>query len=186
MALSDVMDDAVLKMESSIEVLKGQFAGLRTGKASPALVDGVQAMYYGVPTRLRDIANISTPEPRLIVIAPFDPTALADIEKAILAANLGVTPRNDGRVIRIPIPELNEERRKEIVKVAKRQAEDSKVAIRNVRREANDAVKALQKNSEITEDERDGGLEKIQKLTDEYVGKIDAMLKAKESEVMAV
>ena len=186
MALSDVMYDAVLKMENSIDVLKGQFAGLRTGKASPALVDGVQAMYYGVPTRLRDIANISTPEPRLIVIAPFDPTALADIEKAILAANLGVTPRNDGRVIRIPIPELNEERRKEIVKVAKRQAEDSKVAIRNVRREANDAVKALQKNSEITEDERDSGLEKIQKLTDEYVGKIDAMLKAKESEVMAV
>lgn len=184
--LSEVLTDSYAKMDNAIKVLKDQFAGLRTGKASPALVDGVQAMYYGVPTRIRDIANISTPEPRLITIAPFDPTALPEIEKAILAANLGVTPRNDGRLIRIPIPELSEERRKEIVKVAKRQSEDAKIAVRNVRREANDAVKALQKDSQITEDERDQGLEKIQKATDERIAKIDAELKAKEAEVLAV
>lgn len=184
--LSDVLKDTFAKMDGALKVLKDQFSGLRTGKASPALVDGVQAMYYGVPTRIRDIANISTPEPRLIVIAPFDPTALPEIEKAILAANLGVTPRNDGRVIRIPIPELNEERRKEIVKVAKRESEDTKVAVRNVRRDANDAVKALQKNGKITEDERDSGFEKIQKATDERIAKIDADLKAKEAEVMAI
>ncbi len=184
--LSEVLTDSYAKMDNAIKVLKDQFAGLRTGKASPALVDGVQAMYYGVPTRIRDIANISTPEPRMITIAPFDPTALPEIEKAILAANLGVTPRNDGRLIRIPIPELSEERRKEIVKVAKRQSEDAKIAVRNVRREANDAVKALQKDSQITEDERDQGLEKIQKATDERIDKIDSELKAKEAEVLAV
>ena len=184
--LSEVLTDSYAKMDNAIKVLKDQFAGLRTGKASPALVDGVQAMYYGVPTRIRDIANISTPEPRLITIAPFDPTALPEIEKAILAANLGVTPRNDGRLIRVPIPELSEERRKEIVKVAKRQSEDAKIAVRNVRREANDAVKALQKDSQITEDERDQGLEKIQKATDDGIAKIDAELKTKEAEVMAV
>ncbi|HPW76252.1 MAG TPA: ribosome-recycling factor, partial [Kiritimatiellia bacterium] len=118
--LNEVLLDTADKMGNSLKMLKDQFAGLRTGKASPALVDGVQVTYYGTPTRLRDLANISTPEPRLIVISPFDPTALSEIERAILAANLGVTPRNDGRVIRVPIPELNEERRKEIVKVAKR------------------------------------------------------------------
>ena len=125
--LDEVLLDAMEKMDNTLKVLKDQFAGLRTGKASPALVDGVQVMYYGTPTRLRDLANISTPEPRLIVISPYDPTALGEIEKAILAANLGVTPRNDGRVVRVPIPELNEERRKEIVKVAKRQSEEAQI-----------------------------------------------------------
>src|SRR5574344_1185176 len=156
--LDEVLLDAMEKMDNTLKVLKDQFAGLRTGKASPALVDGVQVMYYGVPTRLRDIANISTPEPRLIVISAYDPTALPEIEKAILAANLGVTPRNDGRVIRVPIPELNEERRKEIVKVARRESEDARVSIRNVRRDANDAIKSLQKGSKISEDDRDRGL----------------------------
>jgi len=186
LTLKDVMADTAEKMDNTLKLLKDQFAGLRTGKASPALVDGVQVAYYGTPTRLRDLANISTPEPRLIVITPFDPTALPEIEKAILAANLGVTPRNDGRVVRVPIPELNEERRKEIVKVAKRQSEEARVAVRNVRREANEAVKALQKDGKITEDERDRGLEDIQKATDAHVAKIDTELKNKEAEVMAV
>ena len=184
--LDDVLLDAIEKMDNTAKVLKEQFSGLRTGKASPALVDGVQALYYGVPTRLRDIANISTPEPRLIVISPFDPTALAEIEKAILAANLGVTPRNDGRVIRIPIPELNAERRKEIVKVAKRQSEEARIAVRNVRRDANELVKGLQKDGKITEDDRDRGLEEVQKATDAHIAKIDSELKNKEAEVMAV
>jgi len=186
LTLKDVMADTAEKMDNTLKMLKDQFAGLRTGKASPALVDGVQVSYYGTPTRLRDLANISTPEPRLIVITPFDPTALPEIEKAILAANLGVTPRNDGRVVRVPIPELNEERRKEIVKVAKRQSEEARVAVRNVRRDANEVVKALQKDGKITEDERDRGLEDIQKATDAHVAKIDTELKNKEAEVMAV
>ncbi|MCL1920195.1 MAG: ribosome recycling factor [Kiritimatiellaeota bacterium] len=186
LTLKDVMTDTAEKMDNTLKLLKDQFAGLRTGKASPALVDGVQVSYYGTPTRLRDLANISTPEPRLIVITPFDPTALPEIEKAILAANLGVTPRNDGRVVRVPIPELNEERRKEIVKVAKRQAEEARVAVRNVRRDANEAIKALQKDAKITEDERDRGLEDTQKATDAHVAKIDTELKNKEAEVMAV
>jgi ribosome recycling factor len=182
----DVLLDAEEKMDNTAKVLKEQFAGLRTGKASPALVENVQVQYYGTPTRLRDIAGISAPEPRLLVINPYDPNAHADIEKAILTANLGVTPLNDGRVIRIPIPELSEERRKEIVKVARRQSEEARVSIRNVRREANDAVKLLQKNGKITEDERDKGLEDIQKSTDGHIVKVDAELKSKEAEVMAV
>ncbi len=184
--LDDVLLDMGEKMDNTIKVVKDQFSGLRTGKASPALVDGVQVTYYGTPTRLRDLANISTPEPRLIVISAYDPTALPEIEKAILAANLGVTPRNDGRVIRVPIPELNEERRKEIVKVAKRQSEEARIAVRNVRRDANDQIKSLQKDGKITEDDRDRGLDVVQKTTDEHIAKIDTELKNKEAEVMAV
>ncbi len=185
-SVDDVLLDAEEKMDNSAKVLKDQFAGLRTGKASPALVENVQVQYYGTPTRLRDIAGISAPEPRLLVINPYDPNAHADIEKAILGANIGVTPLNDGRVIRIPIPELSEERRKEIVKVARRQAEEARVAIRNVRRDANDAVKALQKNGKVSEDERDQALTDVQKSTDAHIAKIDAEVKSKEAELMVV
>ncbi|MCQ2389404.1 MAG: ribosome recycling factor [Kiritimatiellae bacterium] len=184
--VNQVLDDANAKIAKSFETLKAKFAGLRTGKASPALVDGVKVDYYGAPTPIKNLATISTPEPRQIKIAPFDPTVLAEMNKAILAANLGVTPQNDGKVLRITIPELNEERRKEIVKVAKREAEDQKVVMRNVRRDANELVKKLQKDSKITEDERDQGLVKIQKATDDGIAKIDAELKAKEAEVMSV
>ena len=173
-------------MNASVDSLKKRFDAVRTGKASPALVENVSVVYYGTPMRLRDIANITTPEPRLIVITPFDPSSLSDIEKGILAANLGITPLNDGRVVRVPIPELDEERRKEIVKVARRHAEDARVAVRNVRRDANDAVKALQKDGKISEDQRDTSLTRIQKDTDATIAKIDADLKAKEAEVMAV
>lgn len=184
--VKEVMTDAATKMTNSIASMKAQFAGLRTGKASPALVEGVQVPYYGTMTRLRDLANIATPEPRLITITPYDPTVLADIDKAILAANLGVTPQSDGRVVRVRIPELNEERRKEIVKVAKRESEDAKVSIRNIRRDANDMLKSLQKDGKITEDERDKGLADIQKATDQHILKIDTELKNKEAEVMAI
>lgn len=186
MDLNSVLRDSTDKMAKCHALLKEQFSGLRTGKASPALVENVSVVYYGAPTRLRDMANISTPEARLIVITPYDPSSLSDIEKGILAANIGITPMNDGRVIRVPIPELDEERRKEIVKVARRQAEDARVSVRNVRRDANDAIKALQKDGKISEDERENSLARIQKDTDAAIAKIDSDLKAKEAEVMTV
>lgn len=184
--VSEVLVDANAKIAKSFDALKGQFAGLRTGKASSALVEGIKVSYYGAPTPLKNLATITTPEPRTIKISPFDPSVIGEINKAILAANLGVTPQSDGRVLRITIPELNEERRKEIVKLAKKQAEDQKIVMRNVRRDANEAVKKLEKDKMITEDERDQGLEKIQKATDDGIAKIDAELKTKEAEVMSV
>jgi ribosome recycling factor len=185
-SVDDVLLDADDKMTKAVSYLHEQFSGLRTGKASPALVENVKVMYYGTPVRLREIAGIATPEPRLIVINAYDPTALAEIEKAILAANLGVTPMNDGRVIRVPIPELSEERRKDLIKVAHRLAEESRVAVRNVRRDANEHVKRLQKEGKISEDERDQALKQVQKDTDNCTTKIDQMLQAKEKEVLTV
>lgn len=185
-SVDDIILETDAKMEKTGSFLHEQFSGIRTGKASPALVENVQVSYYGTPTRLKEIAGISTPEARLIVINAYDPTALPDIEKAILAANLGVTPINDGRVIRVPIPELNQERRKEMTKLAKRFSEDARVAIRNVRREANEQAKLLQKNGKITEDERDSALADVQKMTDDFIAKIDALLKSKEAEIMEV
>ncbi len=177
------VDDKMLK---SLRVLHEQLLGVRTGKASPEFVENVQVSYYGAPTRLREIANISTPETRLIVISPYDPSALPNIEKAILAANLGVTPLNDGRLIRVPIPELDEERRRDLGKVVRRLAEETRIAVRNVRREANEHIKALQKNGKASEDERDSALNDVQKSTDDYIAKIDNAQKGKESDLMEV
>jgi ribosome recycling factor len=185
-SVDDVLLDSEEKMDKTLRVLREEFTGIRTGKASPALVENVKVQYYGAPVRLREIAGISTPESRLIVINAYDPTALPEIEKAILAANVGVTPINDGRVIRVPIPELSEERRKELLKVARRMAEESRVAVRNVRRDANEHVKNLQKGGKISEDERDQALEQVQKDTDDCIKKIDEAVKAKEGEIMAV
>jgi len=173
------------KMGKALEFLKEEFNGLNTGKASPAMVDKIQVDYYGSPTRLQQLGNISIPEPRMLVITPFDPSVLPEINKAILAANIGVTPMNDGRIIRIPVPELSEERRKEMVKIASRNAEEQRVAIRNVRREANDQVKAMEKAGDITEDDRKVTLDEIQELTDKHVKKIDDALAEKEKEIMA-
>jgi len=183
---TEVLLAAEEKMDKCVEFLQQELNGLRTGKASPSLVDGITIDYYGTPTRLRDIANISTPEPRLIVISPFDPSSLSAIEKGITAANIGITPLSDGRLIRVPIPELSEERRKDLVKVAGRSTEEQRVAVRNVRREANDQLKSLQKSSTITEDDRDEGLDEVQKLTDTHIKKMDEMLSTKEKEVMEV
>ena len=184
--VNEVLNDASAKIQKSFEALKAQFAGLRTGKANPAMVDQIKVDYYGCPTPIKNLGTISTPEARQIKITPFDPSVLAEMNKAILAANLGVTPQTDGKVLRITGPELTEERRKEIVKVAKTQAEAQKVAMRNVRRDANDAAKKLEKDKKISEDELKSALEKIQKATDDGIAKIDAELKAKEAEVMAV
>jgi ribosome recycling factor len=185
-SVDDILLEADDKMSKAVDFLHEQFNGLRTGKASPSLVENIHINYYGASTRLRDLANISTPESRLIVINPFDPSSLDAIGKAIQAANLGITPMNDGRIIRVPIPELSEERRRELLKVAKRMAEEQRVAVRNVRREANDHVKALQKTNHITEDERDAAFAEIQTSTDDYVKRIDEMVTAKEKDVMEV
>ncbi|MEI6148806.1 MAG: ribosome recycling factor [bacterium] len=185
-SVDDVLLEADDKMTKCLAFLHQEFSGLRTGKASPSLVENVMVPYYGTLTRLREIGGISTPEPRLIVINSYDPTALPAIEKAILGANLGVTPMNDGRIIRIMIPELSEERRKELAKVAKRMAEECRVAVRNIRREANDQIKTLQKTSKITEDERDQALIQVQKETDAAISKVDQTLTAKEKEMMVV
>lgn len=183
-SIDDVLLEADDKMSKCLGFLQEQLTGIRTGKASPSLVENVNIEYYGTATRLRELAGISTPEPGLIVISAYDPTALPEIEKAILGANLGVTPVNDGKVVRVPIPPLSEERRKEMVKLARRHAEESRVAIRNVRREANDQIKALQKDGKITEDDRDECLKDIQKDTDESIKKIDTTVNEKEQEVL--
>ncbi len=185
-SLDDVLLEADDKMDKAVEFLQRELAGLRTGKASPALVENVPVDYYGAQTRLREIANISAPEPRLLVINPYDPTSLGAIEKAILAANIGITPVSDGRIIRIPVPELSEERRRELVKVARKLAEDARVAVRNVRRDANEAVKILNKNGKVSDDDRDAALAEIQSYTDVHTQKIDALLAAKEKDILAV
>ena len=182
----EVLMAAEEKMDKCVEFLHHELSGLRTGKASPSLVENITVEYYGTATRLRDISNISTPEPRLLVISPFDPSSLAAIEKAISAANIGITPLSDGRLIRVPIPELSEQRRKDLAKVASRATEEQRIAIRNVRRDANDHLKALQKDGHITEDDRDESLAEIQKLTDNHIQKMDGMLAAKEKEVLSV
>lgn len=185
-SVEEILLDSEDKMEKALQFLQHEFAGLRTGKASPAMVDHITVDYYGSPTRIRELGNISTPEPRLLVISPFDPSTLGAVEKAIIAANIGITPINDGRVIRVPVPELSEERRKEMIKVAGRNAEEQRVAVRNVRRDANEHIKGLQKNSTITEDERDGGLEEVQKLTDRFTKAIDETFASKEKEILEV
>jgi len=186
MQSSVVVAELKKKMDKCEEHLHMQFSGLRTGRASPALVENVMVPYYGSPTPLRQIASISVPEPRLIVINAYDPNALRDIEKAISAANLGVTPMSDGRVVRLPIPELSEERRNEIVKLAKRMAEESRVTVRNHRREANEEVKKLEKEHKIGEDERDKIVKEVQKITDDHIKKIDQVAEAKSKEISQV
>ena len=174
------------RMVKTEEALLQQFAGIRTGKASPALVENLSVEYYGTQSRLRDIAGITAPEPRLLVIQPWDATAVKAIEKAILASNIGITPMSDGKTIKLPIPELSQERRAQLSKQAKGLTEDAKVALRNLRREANDAVKKAQKNSEITEDEQKKLLDDIQKKLDANIAKLDTMLADKNKELMTV
>lgn len=186
MTLEEVLEDTELKMMKSVDFVQKEFATIRTGKASPALVENVHVDYYGTKTRLRELAGISTPEPRLIVIQPWDPTVMAEVERALLKANLGVTPLNDGKVIRIPIPELNEERRRDLNKVIKRMAEDGRVSIRNIRREANEEIKKLQKNGEITEDDMYRSEKEIQEKTGEYIAEIDKYLSGKENEILEI
>ena len=181
-----VKADSEERMQKSIKNLEHDFTMLRTGRATPALFDNIKVDYYGSQTPLNQTANISVPEARLVVIQPWDKSTLSLIEKAILASDLGLNPSNDGKVIRINIPPLTEERRKELAKIAKGNAENTRIAVRNVRRDANEELKKIQKSGEITEDDLKKGETDIQKLTDTYIGKIDALLAAKEKEIMEV
>lgn len=182
----EVINQAKEKMNKSIASFTRNLASIRAGRANASLLDRITVDYYGAPTPINQLAGISIPEARLLVITPYDKTVLGDIEKAILKSDLGITPTNDGSVIRLTIPALTEERRKELVKIVKKEAEDAKVAIRNVRRDANDDLKKLEKKGEITEDELRGYSDDIQKLTDEFVLKVDELTKDKEKEILSV
>ncbi|MFE0390618.1 MULTISPECIES: ribosome recycling factor [Bacillus] len=180
------MNETKERMQKAISAYQRELATVRAGRANPSLLDKVAVEYYGAQTPLNQIASITVPEARMLVITPYDKTALGDIEKAIQKADLGVTPSNDGNIIRITIPPLTEERRKELAKLVKKYSEDAKVAVRNIRRDANDDLKKLEKNGEMTEDELRSSTEDVQKLTDEYVSKIDEITKDKEKEIMEV
>lgn len=174
------------KMNKTISVLQEDLAEVRAGRANPAILNKVKIDYYGTQTPINQVAAVSVPEARLIVIQPWDISLLKEIEKEILKAEIGINPNNDGKVIRLAFPELNEERRKELVKEVKKMAEDSKVSIRSIRREAMDEAKKLQKDNQMTEDELKGAEDKIQKLTDNKIAEIDKILAEKEKEIMSV
>lgn len=174
------------KMGKSLANLEEEFAGIRAGRANPHVLDKLRVDYYGTPSPIQSVANVSVPEPRMIQIQPWEASMVKEIEKAIMCSDLGINPTNDGKVIRLVFPELTEERRKELVKDVKKKGEEAKVAIRNIRRDANDAVKKEAKANEISEDDQKQLEDKIQKLTDEYVKKIDQAIDAKSTEVMTV
>jgi ribosome recycling factor len=174
------------EMDQSVGALRKELAKLRTGRASTALLEHIVVEYYGAHTPLNQLATLSAPDPRLLVIQPFDRSAMGDIEKAILKSDLGLTPNNDGKIIRVPIPQLTEERRKELVKHVKRIAEEFRVSIRSHRRDAVERLKEAEKKKEITADDFKHGQDRIQKITDEFIGRIEKIIKAKEEEVMEV
>ena len=184
MDTESILLDAEDRMEKALASLDRDFAKLRTGRASTALVDGIKADYYGTPTPISQMASVSVPDSRTLTIQPWDKGGFAAVEKAILKSDLGLTPVNDGKIIRIVMPPLTEERRKELVKVARKYTEDCKVAVRNVRRDANDSLKKLEKDKAITEDEQKKGTDDVQKLTDRFVAETDKKCTAKEKEIM--
>ena len=180
----EILSEMSSKMEKAIDALDREFKRMRTGRASTSILEGIKVECYGTQMRLNQVASSSTPESRLLVVQPWDQSIIGDIEKSILKSGLGLTPMNDGKLIRISIPPLTEERRKELAKMAKKTAEDSKIAIRNQRREANELLKDLKKESEISEDEMYKYQDKVQKITDEFIEKIDAIEKEKETEIL--
>lgn len=186
MSVQDVIKDTKPKMESVIEDFKRKLANVRTGRATVGLLDAVHVDYYGTSTPLQQMASVAVPEPQLITVQPWDISQLGAVEKAIIAANLGLNPSNDGKVIRLPVPPLNEERRKQLAKQVGEIAEDHRVAVRNIRHASNDALKKLLKDKLISEDEERGGLDEVQKLTNTYIAKVDELAKNKEQEVMSV
>lgn len=186
MDIQELLKKEEARMDKTIEALKHEFASVRTGRANTSLLDGVMVDYYGSPTPVNQVANVSAPDPRMILIAPWDKSMIGAIEKAILTSDLGLNPNNDGASIRLAIPQLTEERRKELVKVVSKKAEDAKVAIRNIRRDANDVLKKEEKAKTITEDVVKDGQEQIQKLTDKKIKAIDDLRAIKEKDVMSV
>ncbi len=184
--LKDVMQETESRMEKTMEALEEDFKAVRTGRAAPALVDRVLVEYYGVPTLLNQLAVISAPEPQMLLVRPYDPSSIGAIEKGILTAELGLNPNNDGRVIRIPIPRLTEERRRELVKVVKRRIEEAKISLRNIRRDALDDLRTFEDEKMISEDDRKRGQEDLQKLTDRFIEKVDGAGTRKEQEIMEI
>ncbi len=182
----DVLKETKSRMQAATEAFKQSLTKLRTGRASLALVDGVVVDYYGSATPLNQVASLSVPDPTSITIAPWEPGILGNIEKAILKSNLGLTPNNDGKVVRLNIPPLTEERRRDLVKIAQADAENARNQIRQVRRDGNESFKQMEKDKEISEDQMHDGQESVQKLTDTYVGKINEILKKKETEILEV
>ena len=183
---ADTIKETERRMRKSVEAAQHDFTTIRTGRANPVVLEGVNVDYYGAPTPLAQLAGISAPEPRLLMVTPWDRNAIDSIMKAIQASDLGLTPMNDGHVIRLQVPYLTEERRTELVKQLHRKSEDHKVAVRNIRRDANDQVKTQQKNSEISEDDLKREQDEVQKLTDKYIEEIDNLAKAKEAELKEV
>lgn len=184
--MKQVIDQGSTRMDQTLSNLQSQYAKLRTGRASTTLVEDIKVDYYGTPTPLNQIASISIPDSRSITIQPWDKNAFGDVERAIQKSDLGLNPINDGKLIRINIPPLTEERRKELVKLAKKYGEDAKVALRNIRRDLNDSLKKMQKDKDITEDDLHKGMDEVQELTDEYVKTVDETLAAKEKEILEI
>ena len=184
--MASVIDDCKQEMEQTVTAFKRELGRLRTSRASTSLLEGIVVEYYGARTPLNQLASLTAPEARLLIIQPFDRTAISDIERAIFLSDLGLTPVNDGKIIRIPIPSLTEERRKNLVKVAHKHAEEARVAVRNVRRDANEHLKKLLKDHDISEDDEKHALAEVQKLTDQHIEEIGAALKKKEAEIMEV
>ena len=184
--IDDLVQDAERRMDKSVESTQVEFNTVRTGRASAALLDRISVDYYGQSTPLKQLATINVPEPRMLTVQPFDPSSIKEIERAIQESELGLTPSNDGKVIRLPIPQLTEERRKELVKIVRQIAEDGKIAVRNVRRDVLKHLEELVKNGEVGDDEERRGEAQVQKLTDEHVGSIDELIRHKESEIMEV
>lgn len=184
--IDDVINDARARMQKAIDATRREFASLRTGRASPALLDHIRVDYYQTPTPINQLATIAVPEPRLLVIQPWDKSTTREIERAILKSELGLVPSSDGAVIRIPIPSLTEERRRDLVKIARKHGEEGRVAIRNLRREAKEMIEQFEESGDISEDESRRGLERLQQLTDETIAQLDRLLQAKEQEIMEV
>ncbi|UQZ91241.1 ribosome recycling factor [Deltaproteobacteria bacterium Smac51] len=182
--VDDIYSDIKDRMDKTVQALVKSFTKIRTGRATPALLDGLSADYYGTPTPLTQMASITAPEPRLLMIQPWDAQAMGEIEKAILKSELGLTPQNDGKVIRITIPSLTQERRKDLSKLVKKNAEDAKVALRNIRREANEMLKDLKKEKEISEDDQAKAEAQVQKITDDFVKQVDSEAQVKEKEIL--
>ncbi len=185
-SVKDILHDAEERMKKSVEALAHEFSTVRTGRATPALVDGIRIDYFGTPTPLKSLAAISTPDAKLVVIQPWDTSVSGDIEKAILKSDLGITPVNDGKLIRLQIPDLSKERRVELAKVVKKMAEDGRISVRNVRHAAVEHLKKTEKDKIITEDEKFTGQDAIQKLTDKYIAKVEELLAAKEKEITEI
>jgi ribosome recycling factor len=184
--IDEVLSEARTAMDKAVKSLKREMAKVRTGRASVSLLDDIKVDYYGVPTPLSQVATLSVPEARLITVQPWEKNLIPDIEKAIFKADLGLTPSSDGQLIRLPVPALTEERRREMVKIIKRMAEDAKISVRNARRDANETLKMLEKEKEITEDDLKRSEKDVQQLTDEFVAMIDSIVQSKEKEVMEV